>query len=133
MKILTGLMIVVYSVLIAIGLAHSFRVADSVTDAIETLHLQLRETLRQLCTWAAADLWALSAGLMEGFLWQRQQVFAGFYRTVFHLSLPVATAMVLTVMLLPVAESWRPVLFVGLWTLSFALGLTLLAGRPLVR
>jgi hypothetical protein len=133
MKTLTGIMIVVYGVAIAIGLAHLFGGADSISDATQSLMRRLYDSVTQLHAWAYADGFAFCAGLIEGFLWQRQQVFAGFYRTIFYLSIPVATAMILTAALLPVVESLRGVWLVGLFALSFALGLTLLAGRPLVR
>jgi len=133
MKTLTGIMMVAYGVAIAIGLAHLFGAADSISDATQSLMWRLYESVTQLHAWAYAHGFAFCAGLIEGFLWQRKQVFAGFYRTIFCLSIPVATAMLLTAALLPVVDSWRLVLQVGLCALSFALGLTLLAGRPLVR
>ena len=60
------------------GLAQLARASDSIADLTQTLRERLRETLIQLRIWAPAYVFALGAGLIEGFLWQRQQVFAGF-------------------------------------------------------
>jgi hypothetical protein len=82
--------------------------------------------------WGYALAFAFSAGLIEGFLWQRQQLFAGFYRTVLMASIPTVMALVMTAVLFAVVPQVTMILglLVGL---SFCLGLTLLAGRPLVR
>jgi hypothetical protein len=132
MKILTSLIMIGYAMAIAMAIFQVVRDADSIPHALEQLSAGVREALSRLMAWGYALAFAFSAGLIEGFLWQRQQIFAGFYRTVLMASIPTVMALVMTAVLFAVVPQVTMILglLVGL---SFCLGLTLLAGRPLVR
>ena len=132
MRLLTFALVIIYCTVIVAVLALFIIHAESVAHALTALHLRARASLSALIGWAPACGFAFGIGLIEGFFWRRRQVFAGFYQTVFVSSVLIVFLIMLTTLLLPMVGPETPVLLT-LVGLSGCLGLTLLAGRPLVR
>jgi hypothetical protein len=133
MRLLTFVIVLIYGAVIGVVLARLVAQAPSLDVALATLRVRTLSAWRDLATWSTTFGFAFCAGLIEGFLWRRKQVFAGFYQTVFVSSVPVFLVIVMTAVTLATAGAY-PLVFLGsLVGLSFCLGLALLAGRPLVR
>jgi hypothetical protein len=133
MRLLTFVIILIYCAVVGVVLARMVAQAPSLDGALATLRVRALSAWHDLATWSTTFGFAFGAGLIEGFLWRRQQVFAGFYQTVFVSSVPVLLLMVMTALMLAVASAYTGVLLGVIAGLSFCLGLALLAGRPLVR
>ena len=133
MRVLTFVIVVIYCAVIVVVLARLVALAPSLDVALATLRVRALSAWHDLATWSTTFGFAFCAGLIEGFLWRRQQVFAGFYQTVFGSSVLVVLLMVLTTLARAVSGAPALVFLWALVALSFLLGLALLAGRPLVR